>query len=232
MIGDHEGINPTFETILTELESEHIDLLVDVADITNTGERAEMESVLARLAQEPYRVEVVVGNNDLGPGNNPDDTNFKDLVRSPTYTSFDLEQVHIILLDNANRRVGFSDEELVWLATDLATNTQPVVLVFMHRPVDVPFEQIVGTDETKQSRASNEKFIELIQQFEVDHIFTGHLETFLEYSLGGIPLTVSGGAHNRPDQTGFGVSLPSSPHYLLVTVDGETVEVEKVSVEE
>lgn len=232
VIGDHEGINPTFETILTELESEDIDLLVDVADITNTGERAEMESVVTRLSQEPYRVEVVVGNNDLGPGNNPDDTNFKDLVRDPTYTSFDLEQVHIVLLDNANRRVGFSDEELIWLEADLTGNTQPVVLLFMHRPIDVPFEQIVGTDETKRSRASNEKFIELIQQFEVDHIFTGHLETYLEYSLDGIPLTISGGAHNRPDQTGFGVSLPSSPHYLLVSVVGETVEVEKVSVEE
>lgn len=232
VIGDHEGINPTLETILNELESKQIDLLVDVADLTNTGERAEMESVLARLNQEPYRVEVVVGNNDLGPGNSPNDTNFKELVRNPTYTSFNLEQVHVVLLDNANRRVGFSDEELAWLEADLTANTQPVTLLFMHRPVDVPFEQIVGTDETKKSRASNEKFVELIKRFEVDHLFTGHLETFLEYSLDGIPLTVSGGAHNRPDQTGFGVSLPSSPHYLLISVDGETVEVEKVSVEE
>lgn len=232
VIGDHEGINPTFEHILTELESQHVDLLVDVADLTNSGEREELESVLSRLGQEPYRVEVVVGNNDLGPGNDPDDINFKNLVRNPTYTSFNLEQVHIVLLDNANRRVGFSDEELTWLETDLTANTQPIILLFMHRPVDVPFEQIVGTDETKQSRASNEKFIELIKRFEVDHLFTGHLETFLEYSLGDVPLTVTGGAHNRPDQSGFGVSLPSTPHYVLITVDGETVEVEKISVEE
>lgn len=232
MIGDHEGINPTFETILSELESQDVDLLVDVADITNTGERTEMESVLARLSQEPYRVEVVVGNNDLGPGNNPDDTNFKDLVRNPTYTSFDLEQVHVVLLDNANRRIGFSDEELIWLEANLTANYQPVVLLFMHRPVNVPFEAVVGTDETKLSRANNKKFVALIKRFEVDHIFTGHLETFLEYSLDGVPVTVSGGAHNRPDQTGFGVSLPSTPHYLLITIDGETVEVEKVLVEE
>lgn len=227
VLGDHEGINPTFENILIELESQDIDLLVDVADLTNTGEREEMESVLNRLSQEPYRVEVVVGNNDLGPGNN-----FEELVRNPTYTSFDLEQAHMVLLDNANRRVGFSDEELAWLEADLTANTQPVILLFMHRPVDIPFEQIVGTDETKLSRISNQKFLALIKRFQVDHVFTGHLETFLEYSLDGIPLTVSGGAHNRPDQTGFGVSLPSTPHYLLITVDGETVEVEKVSVEE
>ncbi len=232
VIGDHEGINPTFEHILTELESQHVDLLVDVADLTNSGERAEMESVLARLAQEPYRVEVVVGNNDLGPGNAPDDATFKELVRNPTYTSFDLEQVHVVLLDNANRRVGFSAEELAWLEADLAANAQPVVLLFMHRPVDVPFEQLVGTDETKQSRASNEHFVELIQRFEVDYVFTGHLETFLEYSLGDVPLTVTGGAHNRPDQSGFGVSLPSTPHYILMTVQGKEVKVEKVSVEE
>lgn len=232
VIGDHEGINPTFEAILDELETQDIDMLVDVADLTSSGERAEMESVLGRLAQEPYRVEVVVGNNDLGPSSEPTDANFKELVRNPTYTSFNLEQVHVVLLDNANRRVGFSAEELAWLEADLTANTQPVILLFMHRPINVPFEQFVGTDETKKSRASNQEFVDLIKQFEVDHVFSGHLETFLEYSVDGIPLTVSGGAHNRPDQTGFGVSLPSTPHYVLISVKGETVEVEKVTLEE
>lgn len=232
VIGDHEGINPTFERILSHLESQDIDLLVDVADLTKAGERAEMESVLERLQTEPYPVEVVVGNNDLGPSSTPDDTTFKQVVRDPTYKSFNLEQAHIVLLDNANRGVGFSDEELDWLETDLAANTQPVVLLFMHRPINVPFEQVVGTDETKKSRQSNERFLSLAKQYEVDHIFTGHLETFLEYNADGIPLTVSGGAHDRPDQVGFGVSLPSTPHYLLITVEGEDIKVEKVLVEE
>lgn len=228
VIGDNEGVNPTFEQILTEVASRHPDVLVDVGDLTNLGERADLEQVMNRLQQAPYRTAVVMGNNDLGPSSAPDPTNFEQLVRQPTYTSFDIKNVHLVLLDNANRRVGFSDEELAWLAQDLKANTQPHVLLFFHRPLNVPFQNVVGDDETKTSRASNVKFLELISHYQIDHIFNGHLETFLEYDVNGIPVTDTGGAHNRTSKTGFGVSLPNAPHYTWVTVSEDGVSVEKV----
>lgn len=232
VIGDNEGVNPTFEQVLTEVEAKHPDVLVDVADLTHLGARADLQQVVDRLRQEPYRTEVVVGNNDLGPSSAPDPTNFEEVVRQPTYTSFDIKNVHLVLLDNANRRVGFSDEELAWLAQDLKANTQPHVLLFFHRPLNVPFQNVVGDDETKTSRASNAQFLDVISHYHIDHLFNGHLETFLEYEVNGIPVTDTGGAHNRASKTGFGISLPSEPHYTWVTVEGDSVLVEKVPVGE
>lgn len=232
VIGDNEGVNDTFKTILNELEYEDIDVLVDVADLSLQGDRQELQHVLDQLHQEPYRTEVVVGNNDLGPSTDPDYTNFEELVRTPTYTSFDVGNAHLVLLDNANRRVGFSQEELTWLEADLTGNVQPHVLLFMHRPIQVPFENVLGTDETKASRQSNQAFLEIVKKFSIDHMFTGHLETFFEYELNGIPVTVTGGAHNRPDKTGFGVTLPSEPHYVLITITSQEVKVEKVWLKE
>lgn len=232
VIGDNEGVNDSFETILNKLEYQDIDVLVNVADLTVKGERQELQQVLDRLQYEPYRTEVVVGNNDLGPNTDPDYTNFLELVRNPAYTSFDVGNVHLVLLDNANRRVGFSEEELVWLNADLVANIQPHVLLFMHRPIQVPFENVLGTDETKASRASTDRFLGLIKKYSITHIFTGHLETFLEYELEGIPVTVTGGAHDREDKTGFGVTLPSEPHYTLITISNEKVKVEKVPLKQ
>lgn len=230
MIGDNEGLNPTLEHILTALEDEDIETLVDVGDLTSSGDAQELTAVLNRLSEQSYSAHVVVGNNDLGPSSQPDSTAFREIVRDPTYTSFNIRNAHIVLLDNANRRIGFSPEELTWLAADLTNNVQPVTLLFMHRPIEVPFENIIGNDETKASRQSNQQFLNIIQQHPVDRIFTGHLETFLEYDLHGTPVTVTGGAHNRPDQTGFGASLPAMPHFTLISVHQDTIDVEKVEV--
>lgn len=231
VLGDSEGINPTFEQILQELEHSSISILVDVADVTHNGDKQELQAVLDRLHQEPYPTQVVIGNDDLGPSSQPDSTNFEQLVRSPTYASLDIRNAHLVLLDNADRRVGFSNEELDWLEIDLQHTTQPIVFLFMHRPINVPFTGVIGTDETSTSEKSIQRFLEILATYPVDHIFTGHLETFLQYDVNGIPITVTGGAHARPDQTGFGVSLPSTPHYVLVTIRGQDIEVEKVDVQ-
>lgn len=232
VIGDSEGVNPTFEKILEQLQSENLDQLIHVGDLTALGDPSDMQQVLSALQTQPYPTQVVVGNNDLGPSNTPDLSVFESLVRTPTYTSFDIDSVHLVLLDNANRQVGFSEEELLWFENDLHTNTQPWVLLFMHRPIKVPFEELIGGDETKKSRQSNEHFLSILAKYPVDHIFTGHLETFVEYDLAGTRVTVTGGAHDRPNQTGFGVSLPNEPHYTLVTISDTELQVEKILVDE
>jgi hypothetical protein len=229
VMGENEGDNPIFRTILDQASALDAAFLVHVADLTPSSDPADFSRVKDLLDTLPFPYYTAVGNNDI----------VKDTERSKyralfstkalglpesnrTYYSFNYENAHFVVLDNADRKVGFSDEELSWLAADLAATNQQWTFLFFHRPVDVPVFGVFGDDETPTSRKSNERFVELISRYPIARIFNGHVHTFFTYDLGSIPVTISGGGGAAPHPS-YGSILGPQYHYLEISVTDKEV---------
>lgn len=226
VIGDNEGINPAFDEFITAAKKSNAKLLIHTGDLSSGGQREELIQVKNLLTSLPFKYYPVLGNNDAGPANAYNTQNYQEVFGSELYSSFDFQNSHFILLDNSNRKVGFSDAELAWLAQDLENaKSSAHIFIFMHRPFALPLAAITGDDETKTSRTSNAKFVELINKYKIDHIFTGHLHNYFTYDLGGVETTISGGGGAVP-QSLLGGTASAYYHYLEVTIDGADVNIE------
>lgn len=237
VIGDNEGDNPTYRNLIQQVaKNPDVQFILHVGDVVANGGATELTAIQNLHAELGVGVPVyaVPGNHDT-----IDDPNRAAFARAfgATPRSVDVENIHLILLDNAERKVGFTDETLAWLETDLKDwdkrkPTDGVTLIAYHRPFAYPLADILGDDETRTSRASNERFLGVLAQHEVAHIFTGHVHTAITYAMVAardnankpirtIPVTVSGGG-GQPIQTAFGALLQTEFHALVVTVtEGE-----------
>lgn len=224
VVGDNHGVNPIYEQILDDLDGADPTFLLNVADTTEYGTVEEFRSIKALEGQHQYPIYHVVGNHDIK--GDPDRSDFTDAYGRAPCSSQDIEHVRLILLDNADRRVGFPDECLAWLDRELATVGERPVLLAYHRPFNLPFGDILGDDETRVSRASNDRFLAILERHgNVDYIFNGHLHTYIPYTMANIPAVVSGGGGD-PAQTALGGARANFFHYLLVTVRGDQVSLE------
>lgn len=223
VVGDNHGDNPIYRQILTELKDEPIDFVVNLADTSENGTRTEFEGVKVLESQLSIPVYHTVGNHDIKT--DPTRALDTEIFGVAPWYSFTKGSVHFVILDNADRKVGFPAASLDWLATDLAAHESETILIAYHRPFDLPLGQVVGDDETSASRATAERFKKIIAAYPVKFIFTAHLHTYIPYTVNDIPAVVSGGGGD-PAQTVLGGPANNLFHYLLVTVQNGRVAVE------
>lgn len=240
VIGDNEGDNPVYRDLIQQIAADRdVQFLIHVGDTTNLGGEAELQALVALHAQLGLTVPVyaVPGNHDIK--DDAQRTAFqKTFGQVPR--SVDVGNVHLVLLDNADRKIGFPQADLDWLERDLAkvqaarAESQVTILVY-HRPFAYPLAEFFGDDETRTSRLTNERFLALIAKYAVQHVFTGHIHTALDYTMvtqtdatnrstSTVPVTISGGG-GEPIQSAFGGLVKESFHWLKVTVAGTEVEV-------
>ncbi len=233
VIGDNEGDNPTYRNLIQQITANpDVEFILHVGDLVANGGTAELAAIQKLHTELGVRVPVyaVPGNHDT-----IDDPNRAAFASAfgTTPRSINVENVHLVLLDNAERKVGFTDATLAWLEDDLSAweKRKPasgVTLLAYHRPFAYPLADILGDDETRTSRASNERFLEVLAKHTVTQIFTGHVHTAITYAMvtardntnkpsQTIPVTVSGGG-GQPIQTAFGALLKTEFHALVVTV--------------
>lgn len=233
VFGDNEGINPIVKRIWSDAAAAKVDFVISVADLTARGKEEQFMEVKALFNSYGVPYYTAIGNNDLGRPISRElfqkYFGVDDFARR-TYFSFDRAGVHFVVLDNADRKVGFDDEQLTWLADDLGRNTQPHTLLFYHRPFELPFSDFFYDDETAVSRASNEKFLEIIGAHTIDAIFTGHVHTYLPYRMQNIPVTVTGGGGAAP-QDFIGGDAVKLYHYMKVTVTEDGIQTKFVAIE-
>ncbi len=229
VMGDNEGDTPIFQEIIRRASAQPAQFLVNVADLTPNAQPADFELVKSRLESLPFPYYTAVGNNDIVG----DRSRSRYLARfnqsqlgvgqgQTTYYSFDEGPAHFVVLDNADRRVGFDDDQLAWLDRDLAQTDQRWIFLFMHRPVDVPLTDVYGDDETPASRRSNEAFKAVLRRYPVTRIYTGHLHVYFSYELEGVPVTITGGGGAAP-QAALADLIGEQFHYLEVEVTDSDV---------
>lgn len=238
VIGDNEGINPVYEDLIKQIAADKdVRFVLHLGDTLKKGAAAEwqdLQSAHTRWGlQMPFYI--VPGNHDVT--DDPERIAFST-ANVAAWRSLDINNVHLVLLDNAERKVGFPASELAWLENDLAdlqTHRLPnqITILAYHRPFAYPLASLLGDDETKTSRASNEKFLAILAKYPVDHIFAGHVHTAIEYTMvvahdstnsakKTVPVTVSGGGGGEL-QSAFGGLISQNFHWLKVMVSGTEI---------
>lgn len=239
VIGDNEGANPVYDDLIQQIATDsNIQFLLHVGDATPTGTKQEFQDLqqLHRRLGLTIPVYIVPGNHDIIADKAA--TAWKTTI-GERWRSVDIGNIHLVLLDNADRKVGFPDEELNWLEKDLANSpirerADSLTILAYHRPFNYPLASILGDDETRTSRKSNERFAAILARNPVDHIFAGHVHTAIDYTMvlerdtndrvtKSVPVTVSGGG-GQPIQTAFGGLLKEKFHALKVEVLDKNVQ--------
>ncbi len=222
VVGDNHGVNPIYRQIISDIKDKDYAFLLNLADTSEEGRPEEWQAVKDVESQLPFPVYHTVGNHDILT--DPTRETFIQAFGHGRWYSFDTGQTHIIVLDDADRKVGFPDEELDWLKKDLAAHTSSTNLIAYHRPFDLPLAAILGDDETKVSGRSVDAFKKIISDATVNYIFTAHIHTYLPYDVAGVPAVISGGGGD-PAQAILGGPKNNFFHYLDVTVHGKKVTV-------
>lgn len=232
VIGDSENQNGNLGPALVEFvaaaNQSGAAFIVHLGDFTHQGTNLEMREFKEYLSQNlkiPYRL--VCGNHDT-IADDYTKNNFQNNF-GYHYYSFDHRQNHFIVLENADNNVGFSAKQLEFLANDLNQNQdKDQIFVFTHRPFNIPLANLfdVSDGETKTAKESYNRFEEIVNQPRngkplIAEIYAGHVHTYYTYTLGAVPVTITGGGGSKKNLS-FLENLKSFPHYLDVRVDGKT----------
>lgn len=238
VVGDNEGDNPDYRDLIQQIAADPgVQFLLHVGDTTNLGGKAELQALQALHTELGLTIPVyaVPGNHDIKA--DTQQAAFQDTFGAIP-RSVDVGNVHLILLDNADRKNGFPEAELAWLEKDLADSptrqrADSLTILAYHRPFAYPLAELFGDDETKTSRQSNERFLAILAKYPVQHVFTGHIHTALDYTMvtqtdatnravQTVPVTVSGGG-GQPIQAAFGGLVKEKFHALKVKVTGKDI---------
>ena len=113
----------------------------------------------------------------------------------------------------------YTKEELEWLEHELATRTEPWLIVFQHRPLHTS----AGKDRVEGAMRAT--LVPLFERYGVDLFLCGHKHNYERLLVNGITYVVSGGGGGR--LTGFGAPEAGSQklalvhHLLPFRIDGE-----------
>jgi hypothetical protein len=146
-------------------------------------------------------------------------------VFGPDYYSIDVQDSHLVFLNDAVKGEGVSSEQLAWLGDDLAeAGDGKLVLAFAHVPPGAPVDMGSSgflTEETDSSRVMQD----MLEQAGAPVIYCGHLHAYMLFSSGPPRVVVTGGAGANPHLSEEAGGLH---HFLRVTVKGDEVSEEVI----
>jgi len=155
---------------------------------------------------------MVPGNHDVERDKQVDKSFYRS-VMGDTHYWFGYGDVLFIGLDSSGHSIG--DGQFKWLQNTLE-KVRPMFkycVIYSHRPPVVPH----GAPDHKLDDASIEKLKSIIEKYNIDAMFFGHVHYFSSQRFAGIPVyTVpTAGQGSRVDDR-FG--------YVSVTVDGDGIK--------
>jgi len=235
VFGDNQGSRGTFNELLRRVDADpEIQFAINCGDLVPEGDKEKYRYFLGQIEGFGKPLLTTVGNHDI-----------KDKGRAlyydifgDFYYSFVIGNTYFIILDNANE-VRFSQPQKDWLVKELErAKGYEHKFIFMHVPLYDP-----RTDEAddggrikvyrKAMRHALEDdtearwAAELFAEYNVTHIFCGHIHAYYTGKWWGVPYTISGGAGGRlllknPEHDFF--------HYLKVKVapNGLDIEVQEL----
>jgi predicted phosphohydrolase len=195
IVGDRTGeAQPgVYEQVWQEVAKEKPKFVLSVGDtIQGLNDRtalSEWEQIGATLL--PYKaipLYLAPGNHDIWSRNS--EALFRQFSHRAPHYSFDVEQLHVIVLDTS-RSDKLSEAEAEFLENDLkAHSQQPLKIVVSHRPFWL-LPVLFGMTPSPVHQ--------LLLRYGVQFVFTGHLHKMLHANLDGITYLClpSAGGHLR-----------------------------------
>ena len=216
--GDPDGRVDLLERIISQRgESE---FLVIVGDLTTGSGIQEMKRMKDFLDSKAMPYHVIPGDNDM-PGGNL--SNFQS-VFGPDYYATDVQDSHLVFLDDAVPGIGCPGDELTWLKGDLSGAGGKVIIAFAHVPAGAPVT-LSDADAMSREADSAREMLALLRDAGTAVLYSGHIHAYLPFSDGPPRIIVSGGA---------GASLHLSEpaggyyHFLRVTVNDDRITEEVI----
>lgn len=222
VIGDTEGYGDVFQAALTTAKDRGAAFMLHVGDVTANGSADDFTAMRQAVDAVGLPVYAVAGNHDVQTDESR--AAFRRFFNEPDF-AFEDGSYRFLVLDNADRAVGFAQSTLLWLRQDIAAHPDSRYIVAFHRPFDLPLGSIFGDDETPASRKSNEQLRKVFRGVRLIATFSGHLHLYLPYQFLDRPAYVTGGGGAAP-QSVIGNLTSAGRHFLLVTIRGDDVQVE------
>lgn len=185
---------PVLERVLEYLQSLNLDFLLIPGDLTQHGEPENHQWLAERLTRLPFPVYVIPGNHDVPTLQATEQTiGLKDFPsyyqnfgyqnsQQLYYTKEIFPGLQLIALnsnsfDEEGRQLGCMDkEQFVWLEKTLESVREKLVLVTIHHNV---IEHLPGQSQHPLGKrymlANAPRLLQLLYEYEVKLIFTGHL---------------------------------------------------------
>ncbi len=219
VFGDSRNHSGVFPALLKEVGGDsEMDFAIHLGDLVRDGKLEEYTPFFQEIQLlGPLPLLTVVGNHELN-GDGP--RLFREIF-GPVNFSFRVGE-NAFLVFNNNAREGNGEAEEAWLRQELARfRDARRRLVFLHVPLFDP-----RPDRRKphaMPEAPARRLLSLFQEYQVSHVFAGHIHGFYAGEWDRIPYTISGGA---------GVKLAGSDprhyfhHYLKVRLTSEGMQVE------
>jgi 3',5'-cyclic AMP phosphodiesterase CpdA len=211
VISDTRGNMSVFEEALVRIKQEQPSLILHAGDIAQRYTRRQFNWLLHELEEEKLTAPFcpVPGNHDV-------DNEARDAAeRCRLYEQafgqrrywFSYANALFVAFDDSMERC--TDDDLQWLDATLARlrASYDACFVYMHVPPRDP--EPGGRHALKERDA--EKLAEVLQRHNVTTLFCGHLHSYAEDTIAGIPVFVTGGA-------GEDKKTDEPHHYLLCTV--------------
>jgi 3',5'-cyclic AMP phosphodiesterase CpdA len=222
VMGDSRGNNSVFELVMAGAQKDGAAFILHTGDLVRDCSRSQFEWLLEELQEMDVKVPfcTVPGNHDLTK-TGANRRLFYERAFGPRQYWFSYANALFVAFDDAAGHC--TPEDLQWLDGTLA-RLRPQYdecFVFTHIPSRDPrpnAEHALPEDEANA-------LIAVLKKHSITAIFAGHIHTYLEDKVDGIPVYITGGAGADRDQ-------PMGPfHYLLCTVNEKgALEVRKVDV--
>jgi len=222
VLGDSRGNNTVFDHVLEAARRDGARFILHTGDIVHEATPAQFDWVLQEIAELGLKVPlcVVPGNHDLARGTTTPGLLYERAFGPRRYW-FSCGDALFVALDDVTNHCDKRD--LQWLDETLA-GLRPrykECFVFTHVP---PRDPRPGREHCL-SRQSGEALMEMLKSHDVTAVFAGHIHSYVEDRIDGIPIYITGGAGAERD-------VPVGPyHYLLCSVDeGGSLSARKVDV--
>jgi hypothetical protein len=168
------------------------------------------------------------------PGNHEQNSPiYFDLFHLPgngRWYSFDYGNAHIVSLEiDGYAHFGTTSEQYAWLEADLAANTRPWLIVYLHIP---PYSSLLEDDALLAVRNS---LTPLFRKYGVDVVFAGHHHDYQRRVVDGVTYIVTGGGGaeiytiTKPDPALQ--AYANQHHFIWLTMDGDSLTAKVISVD-
>lgn len=193
------------DDIITRIEAQpDVRFLISAGDLTEQGERGEMSSYQAAFRAMSIPYYGTPGNHERGAATR----NWTDFFGRANY-SFPFRGARFTFIDSS---YGTVDPIVYdWLDGWLSDGRDAIHVVVTHIPIMDPVGARGGQFRSRREAA---KLLVRLAAAEVDLNVFGHVHSYYNYSLAGIPTVISGGGGALPE-TLDGINR----HFLVVEVE-------------
>lgn len=224
-LGDTRSNFEKATEVLTRVAQEEPAFILSNGDLGRDGTVEEyLEYHLPLIEQiDPIPFIAAPGNHEKGP--NRDFAPFKALFGDERF-SFDYGGCRFVGFNNGDRpKTGPLD--LRYLKQELSKPGAKHKFVILHQPPEF-LEEAVHSEDKRGFAWNSRPFHRIMQEYEVDHVFAGHVHGFATSVIDGVRYTITGGGGvGLTDTLGEDAQVH---HFILVHVSPEGVRNEVIKL--